>query len=158
MDQVTIRKLDHRGRQVTSYPGQVIEWSEDVLVLRTTWSRAPMDLGFVVLESGDRWVEYFYPDRWYNVFEIHAGDGQLKGWYCNITRPAVITADQVAAEDLALDLWVSPVGEIEVLDEDEFASLPISATERNAALSALSDLQSQVVRREPPFDQLDEVE
>ncbi|OQY20658.1 MAG: hypothetical protein B6I35_10355 [Anaerolineaceae bacterium 4572_32.2] len=47
-----------------------------------------MDLGYVALEPSDRWTECFYTDRWYNVFEIHAADDSLKGWYCNITRPA----------------------------------------------------------------------
>jgi predicted RNA-binding protein associated with RNAse of E/G family len=152
--QVTIRKLDHAGRQVTAYPGRVIRREGPVIVLRTEWGRAPLDLGFVVLEPGDRWTETFYADRWYNIFEICASDGRLKGWYCNVTRPARISADEVAAEDLALDLWVAPDGDWIVLDEDEFTALPLAAEERAAARRAVSELQALVERGAAPFDRV----
>jgi uncharacterized protein len=152
MELVTIRKLDHAGRQVTSYPGQVLRRDDCAIVLRTRWSRAPLDLGFVVLEPGDRWTEFFYADRWYNIFEICASDGRLKGWYCNVTRPACISADEVVADDLALDLWVTPDGETQVLDEDEFAALRLTPAERESAQKALAELQAMVARKAAPFD------
>lgn len=111
-----------------------------------------MELGFVVLEPGDRWIEFFYSDRWYNIFEIHASDGRLKGWYCNITRPACMGEDEVAAEDLALDLWVAPDGTMQVLDEHEFADLPLTPEERRTAREALAELEDMVAREDPPFD------
>jgi len=151
--QITIRKLDHAGHQVTAYPGQVLRRDGPTIVLRTFWRRAAMDLGYVLLEPGDRWTEYFYTDRWYNVFEIHAADDSLKGWYCNITRPARITAREVVAEDLALDLWVAPDGETRLLDEDEFAALSLSPAEREAAQNALTKLQTMAAQKTPPFDE-----
>jgi len=151
MELVTVRKLDHAGRQVTAYPGRVLRRDDRAIVLRTGWDRAPLDVGFVVLEPGDRWTEYFYDDRWYNIFEICASDGRLKGWYCNITRPARISADEVAAEDLALDLWVGPDGEMQVLDEDEFAALLLTAEEHEAAQNALAELQAMVAQGLDPF-------
>ncbi|MDY7078490.1 MAG: DUF402 domain-containing protein [Chloroflexota bacterium] len=154
MKPFTSRKLDHTGRQVTAYPGWVL-WRDDrSIVLRTAWNRAPLDLGYVVLEPSDHWTEYFYADRWYNVFEIRADDGRLKGWYCNITRPARIDACEVVTEDLALDLWVAPSGEMLVLDEDEFAALPLDPTEREAARNALVELQAMVAHRTAPFDRM----
>jgi predicted RNA-binding protein associated with RNAse of E/G family len=152
MDQIIVRKLDHLGHEVISYPGDVLERSSDAIVLRTTWDREPLDLDFVVLEPDDRWTEIFCRDRWYNIFEIRASDGQLKGWYCNITRPARITEDEVAAEDLALDLWIEPDRTMHVLDEDEFAELDLLPGERQAARRALRQLRAMVARRVPPFD------
>jgi hypothetical protein len=149
---VTVRKLDHAGRQVTTYPGRVLRRDERAIVLRTAWERAPLDLGYVVLEPGDRWTEYFYADRWYNIFEICASDGRLKGWYCNVTRPACVGDREVSAEDMALDLWVAPDGETQVLDEDEFAALPLTSSERDVARQALAELQEMVARRAAPFD------
>lgn len=151
MTDVTIRKLDHMGREVLSYPGTVLEQQDDAVTLRTSWDRSPVDLGFVVLEPGDCWTEFFYSNRWYNVFEIRAGDGRLKGWYCNITRPARIGKREVAAEDLALDLWVEPDGETTVLDEGEFAQLPLSRRERRMARQALVELEHRVEKRLFPF-------
>jgi len=152
VESLTIRKLDHIGSQVTAYPGVVLQRDGQSIVLRTAWERDPMDLGFVVLEPGDRWTEYFYVDRWYNIFEIRTSDGRLKGWYCNVTRPACITDDDVTAEDLALDLWVAPDGQMQVLDEDEFALLPLIPAERAAARRALAQLQAMVAQGVAPFD------
>ena len=150
--QVIVRKLDHTGQQVFAYPGQVLRRKGPLIVLHTVWDREPLDAGFVVLERSDRWTEYFFTDRWYNIFEIRAGAGGIKGWYCNIARPAHVTEDEVSAEDLALDLWVAGEGQMQVLDEDEFAELPLSPEERQMARRALAELQGMVERREPPFD------
>jgi predicted RNA-binding protein associated with RNAse of E/G family len=152
MDHITVRKLDHNGHEVISYPGDVLQRSTDAIVLRAVWDGEPVDLGFVVLELGDRWTETFYSDRWYNILEIRASEGRLKGWYCNVTRPAQITRDEVAAEDLALDLWVEPDGSMQVLDEDEFAELDLSPEEREAAQEALRLLRAMVAQEVPPFD------
>ncbi|RME34692.1 MAG: nicotinamide-nucleotide amidohydrolase family protein [Thermoflexia bacterium] len=54
-----------------------------------------------------------------------------------MTRPAQISADAVCAEDLALDVWITPDGEARVLDEEEFAQLPLPDHERTAAEAAL---------------------
>ncbi len=158
MTTITVRKLDHAGRQVTAYPGQVLQREESAIVLRTFWRRASLDLGYVILEPNDHWTEYFYADRWYNIFEIRASDGRLKGWYCNVTRPARITAAEVSAEDLALDLWVAPNGETRALDEDEFAALALPPAEREAAQQALAELQAMVGQKTSPFDKRSEYE
>jgi PncC family amidohydrolase len=148
---MTVRKLDHAGREVTAYPGRVLGRTPTSVVLATRWERPPMDLGYVVLETGDRWIEIFYSDCWYNVLRIHAGDGRLKGWYCNITRPARISALEVIAEDLALDLWVDCLGRATLLDEDEFAALSLTARERAAAREAVDTLERMASRGMSPF-------
>jgi predicted RNA-binding protein associated with RNAse of E/G family len=154
MERVTVRKLDYSGRQITAYAGEVLQRTDDSVALRTTWTRPPFDLGYVILETGGLWTEWFFIGQWYNIFEICTNDGRLQGWYCNIARPPRITAEEVAAEDLALDLWVAADGTMQVLDEDEFAALPLSAEEREAAQDALIKLQAMVSQKMPPFDRM----
>jgi len=96
----------------------------------------------VMLKKGDRFVETYYTDRWYNIFEVYdRDDGKLKGWYCNVGRPAVLTDGAVAYVDLALDLWVSADGKQTVLDEGEFEELALGDPEREKAFTALAELQ-----------------
>jgi len=139
-DHWTVRKLDHLGRECLSYPARPLFQAPGAVLMRAVWNRPPMELEYVRLEPGDLWLETFYTDRWYNVFEIRAPDGRLKGRYCNITRPARIAPGEIRAEDLALDLWVDPDGGVRVLDEDEFARLPLTPEERAAARQALEGL------------------
>jgi predicted RNA-binding protein associated with RNAse of E/G family len=58
----------------------------------------------------------------------------------------------VAAEDLALDVFVLPDGTLYVLDEDEFEALALPQEERQAALAVVDDLCRAVQDRTPPFD------
>jgi hypothetical protein len=103
-----------------------------------------MSLQGLLLRRGDRFVETYYFNRWYNIYAIYSrSDGSLSGWYCNITRPAELVGDQLSYIDLALDLIVFPDGKQVVLDEDEFAALPLSPDERRTANRALAELQSR---------------
>ena len=140
-DTITILKLDHHGREVWRYPGRVLARDAHTIRLEGFYNRDDATVGYAVFKRGDRLVETFYSDRWYNVFAVYdRDDGALKGWYCNVTRPATITGDAVSGDDLALDVWVSPDGAVTVLDEDEFAALELSDNEREAARQALQEL------------------
>lgn len=149
---ITIHKLDHEGREKTAYSGEVIRRAGSMILLEARFARERMELGYVTLTTGDRFVEHFYSDRWYNVFAIYdAADDRFKGWYCNVTRPARIEEGHVWSEDLALDYFVQPSGREFVLDEDEFAALPLAPEEAAAARAALAELQTLAARREGPF-------
>jgi predicted RNA-binding protein associated with RNAse of E/G family len=151
---VTVHKLDHAGREVWRYAGRLVQRGATSLTLHARFDREDVTFQAIRLLRGDRFVETFYTDRWYNVFTIYdRHDGRLKGWYCNITRPARFENDgiDIFAEDLALDLIVYPDGRWLVLDEEEYAALPLSLDERRQALAAVTDLQRMVIRQEGPF-------
>ncbi len=153
-DVITVHKLDAAGCEVWSYTGHL-------LARGATWVRLEAHALFdrdeiifpgLTLRRGDRMVETFYADRWYNVFTIYDGAaGDLKGWYCNITRPARLEAKDVRAEDLALDLLVYPEGGDLVLDDDEFDALGLSPEEQSTARQALAELRELAARRQGPF-------
>ncbi len=151
---IKVEKLNSQGRAVLSYKAELAERLPNGVVLDATWTWPPRDLGYVVFEKGDRFTEYFYTDRWHNIFAIRSvHNGALKGWYCNVARPATISDDVVAAEDLILDVWVAPNGTWQILDEDEFAAdHTLNQLTREAALKALGVLLAQIAAREPPFD------
>ena len=149
---ITIHKLNHESEETFSYPGRVLARDQRSVTVEAFFGREPMELGYVTLKPGDRFVEHFYSDRWYNVFKIYdAEDGQLKGWYCNITRPAAIAENSIRAEDLALDYFVQPAGREFILDEEEFAALPLLPEEVTAARAALLELQTLAAQRAGPF-------
>lgn len=142
-DTIIVHKLDHTGQPVWHYPARVLARNEHSIRLEAFFNRDDMDLGYATFRRGDRFVETFYSDRWYNVFAVYDRDnGDLKGWYCNIGRPAMITADAVRCDDLALDVWVSPVCEVTVLDEEEFFTLELDSAERDKARQALEQVLS----------------
>ena len=140
-DTITVYKLDHHGRELWRYPGRVLARDATSIRLEGFYNRDDTVVGYAVFRRGDRLAETFYSDRWYNVFAVYdRDDGALKGWYCNITRPATITDEAVSGDDLALDVWVSPDGAATVLDEEEFAALELGEDERDAARQALGQI------------------
>jgi len=152
---ITVIKNDYRGVEVWRYPGTVLARGESWITLEATFNRPDRVTPYHTFRQGDRFVEWFYTDRWYSIFEMHdVDDDRLTGWYCNISRPAVIGADTVRADDLALDLYVAPDGALTVLDEDEFDALPIDDSTRQAARGALDALRAQIAACQPPFEAL----
>ena len=150
-DLIKVLKCNPAGEVTLQYEGRVLRREANALTLEASFNRADMPFMNVVLKRGDRFVETFYADRWYNVFAIYdREDGMLKGWYCNIAKPAVIEADSVSYVDLALDLWVAPDGTQTVLDEDEFEALQLDAVTRDSAYAALKELQQELKIRRPP--------
>ena len=155
MTPITVYKRDHLGNRVWHYAGDVIARGETWVCLEAPFNRADVDAGYVVFRQGDLFREWFYSDRWYNVFRLQdVREGTLTGWYCNITRPALIGADSVEADDLALDVFVHADGTVLVLDEDEFDALPLPQADRAAALAAVDGLRALVSSRQPPFDEI----
>ena len=137
-DPITVIKTNYAGREVWRYQGIVLEHGPHHVLLEARFNRDDLVLDYVTLRRGDRFVETFYDDRWYNVFEVHdKDDDHIKGWYYNFARPAQIVDGEIGSDDLALDLWVCPDGRKLVLDRDEFDALPINEAERAAVLDAL---------------------
>lgn len=141
MKELTVVKLDENGEHIWEYPALELDRTDHFVRLEAFFNRDDLDLGFATFARGDRFIEYFYNDRWYNIFAVHEGDShKLKGWYCNVCRPAILGEGTIHCEDLGLDLWVAPGETPLVLDEDEFAALEITTEERALGLQALSEL------------------
>src|SRR5205807_9674031 len=138
---ITVVKLTPSGEAKIQYQGEIIKHLTDGVVVLAYWRQPTKDLGYTCFEPGDQFIEYYYSDRWYNIFAIATADGHRKGWYCNIAEPAHIFADHIEQIDLLLDVWVNPDGTPLILDEDEFASdTKLSDRQRAGAPRALQEL------------------
>jgi protein associated with RNAse G/E len=143
---VTIIKRDPSGAETWRYSGKVVKRANKQVTIEAYFDREDMLFHGMWLCKDDRFIETYFEDRWYNIFEIHdRTDDSLKGWYCNISTPAVIEDHAISYKDLALDLLVFPDGEQLILDEDEFQELDISPQMRDSAQAALEDLLDHFV-------------
>lgn len=148
-------ELRKPGREAVAYRGRVLRAGGGHVLVHAVWERPRTELGYAVFEPGDHFFEHFWADRWYTVFEVRRPDGLLKGWYCNVARPAELRPGKIVSVDLALDLFVPPDrAGIVTLDEDEFAALRLDETDaeaHGAALAALAELRRLVAEALPPF-------
>ena len=101
-------------------------------------------------------IEYYWLDRWYNVFRF-LGEGRvLRNFYCNVNQPPSLDGEVLSYIDLDIDVLVEADLSFRVLDLDEF--------ERNAAryhyppalqvhaLAAVNELINLIKGRAFPFD------
>ncbi len=143
MQKIIVHKLDHTGREVWNYPGDVILRNREKVVIEAKFTRSDFVFYGMELKLNDRFVEAYFRKKWYNIFEIYdRDDGRLKGWYCNITRPAEFSRWKIAYQDIALDLLVHYQGSIQLLDEEEFAELDLPEQDIKQARNAVTELRN----------------
>jgi predicted RNA-binding protein associated with RNAse of E/G family len=134
--------LDHAGRAVWKYPGEVLLRDPEKVVVKARFTKNDFVFNGMLLKKDDLFLEAYYRKKWYNIYEIYdRDDGLLKGWYCNITRPPVVNRWKISYQDLALDLLVHYHGESMLLDEDEFKEIGLAADEFECAWNAVREVQ-----------------
>lgn len=145
------------GRTKIRYAAELLFDDGTRLAVRAPWAGDGVrDFGFVRFERGDVFTEYYWRDRWYAVKEVRDAAGTLKGWYCDITRPAAVSGTELVVEDLDLDLWRSADGtDVRRLDEDEFEESGLAESDPVAAAAAVAALDElERLAREGGFEEL----
>lgn len=151
MSRMKILKKNLADEVTWQYEGVELNRDENSITIEAFFNRDDLPFQDIVLKRNDRFVETFYTDKWYNIFEIYdRDDGKLKGWYCNITKPAVIKDSSVSYVDLALDLWVSADGEKTVLDKDELEELGLDQGLMEKIFEGLRELEMHFETKNPP--------
>lgn len=130
------------GKTKISYPAVLVADNGTRVTARAPWASPRVrDFGFVRFEPGDVLTEHYWRDAWFAVKEVRSSAGGLKGWYCDVTRPAVLRGGELVVEDLDLDLWVSADrSRVLRLDEDEFEESGLAARDPASAGAALESL------------------
>lgn len=140
---ISLIKRNHLGVEVWRYPGRLVRENARGVLVEAAFNRSDLPFHGLIFKQNDRFLELYLFNHWFNIYQIHDRDsGEVKCWYCNVTRSAEFCSNSIAYDDLALDLLVYPDGRQLVLDEDEFLSLNLSSTDAQQARSGLAQLQN----------------
>lgn len=118
--EVEIRAFLHNGDLKFKWKGRVVKENKNSLAVEVRWGIKPVSVDLFTINPGDEGVEVYFKDRNYNIFFIREPSGKPKGWYCNITEPAIISNGIVDYRDLIIDVVVNADGRYKVLDVDEY--------------------------------------
>ena len=106
--------------------------------------------------SGTISIEYYWLDRWYNVFRFGDPDGDIQNFYCNVTMPPSFDGRILSYVDLDIDVLVKPDFSYRVLDLEDFeenaSGYGYSAEVTEKAHAALAELITLIETRSFPFD------
>ena len=72
------------------------------------------------ISAGTISTEYYWLDRWYNVFRFSDPNQTLKNFYCNINQPPSFDGHVLSYIDLDIDVLVAPDFTYKILDVDDF--------------------------------------
>ena len=102
-------------------------------------------------------TEYYWFDRWFNVFRFAAPDGRLQSWYCNINAPPEFDGQVLSYIDLDIDILVQPDLSYRVLDLEDFESnaarYEYSTEVRQHAENSLRELIALIASGAFPFNE-----
>lgn len=158
--ELRIVKLAPDGHEVTSYPGEVLDAGAPLpwLVARADWILKPIALDGLTFVPGDLLHEFFSPEAWFNVFSVWSPDGDLRGWYANVTYPARLDTSTVPStlywQDLFIDVIALPNSTVTVRDEDELFEAGLATNDpalHATILTARDELLRRFAKRAFPF-------
>jgi len=155
-ERIIVKVLKYDGSDYREWSGVLSRRDGSLLQLDAAFS---IDVSHELLgqiQRGTRLVEYYWLDRWYNIFRFLHKDGSTRLFYCNVTTPPKLEDQLLTYVDLDIDILVLPDCSYEILDADEFeanASRYGYAEEiKLRSQEAVDELMSMIERRVFPFD------
>ncbi len=120
MLQITVnsRKYDQAIRR--SWKCELLEQSGTMLVFAGVFETAMTHADLGVIAKGTISYEYYWLDRWYNIFCFHEPDGTFRNYYCNINMPPVFENGVLDYVDLDIDVLIWPDTSYQILDAAEY--------------------------------------
>ena len=150
---VISRKYDLSVRRI--WKCRLIERRDPLLVFVGEFDQAVEHADLGLIEKDTVSYEYYWLDRWYNVFRFHTPSGEFRNFYCNINMPPKFEDGVLHYIDLDIDVIAWPDGRVVTLDEAEFrsnaAQFHYPETVQTKARFALAELSKLIRLREFPF-------
>ncbi|PWT94665.1 MAG: hypothetical protein C5B55_02340 [Blastocatellia bacterium] len=154
--QILVSALKFDGTEHRNWPGWLVQNEPPLLVVDAVFVEEIHHNLLGTISKGTVSTEFYWLDRWYNIFRFGDKDDFLATFYCNVTFPPHFEESTLSYIDLDIDVLVKPDLTYEVLDLDDFEtnakrySYP-EEIHRNAH-QAVSEIIRSIEMRDFPFD------
>jgi uncharacterized protein len=149
--------LKYDGREHRRWPARVKRFDGALLVLDAVFEEDIQHDLLGTISSGTISTEYYWLDRWYNVFRFSDVDRRLKSFYCNVNQPPSFDGRVLSYIDLDIDVLVAPDLTYRILDLGDFEEnaklLAYPQDVQANAQKALTELTALIDARAFPFDE-----
>jgi protein associated with RNAse G/E len=154
-EELIVRVLKYDGAEYRRWNARLARREGSLLVLDAEFEFDVQHRLLGDIQRGTRTIEYYWLDRWYNVFRFLHGDDETRLYYCNVNLPPKLEDDVLTYIDLDIDILVQPDLSYQVLDLEEFAAnaarYGYSAETKRQADAAVAELISMIETRQFPF-------
>jgi protein associated with RNAse G/E len=154
-DAITVRVLKYDGSEYRRWAATAARQNGSLIVLDASFDVEVQHELLGKINRGTRTIEYYWLDRWFNIFRFLESDGNTKLFYCNVNMPPAISGGVLTYIDLDIDILVQPDFSYQVLDLDEFATNALRydypEQVKIQAHAAVDELVALIETRQFPF-------
>ena len=152
---ITVRVLKYDGTEYRRWKASLAQQEDSLLVLDAEFEYDVQHQLLGEIKRGTRTIEYYWLDRWYNIFRFLDEKGRTRLFYCNVNMPPKFEGATLSYVDLDIDILVQPDFSYQILDQDEFEKhaelFGYDDDTRRQAHSAVDELIAMIERRQFPF-------
>jgi protein associated with RNAse G/E len=154
-EQITVRVLKYDGAEHRRWNARRAQRQGSLIVLDAEFKFEVQHHLLGDIQRGTRTIEYYWLDRWYNVFQFLKADASTRLYYCNVNMPPELENDVLTYVDLDIDILVQPDFHYQVLDQEEFAAnaarYGYSEDTKRQADAAVAELIKMIEAHQFPF-------
>ena len=156
LDHITVISRKFDGAVSRSWKCGLLERSEELLIFVGEFDKEITHPDLGIIRRGTLSYEYYWLERWYNVFRFHEPGGALRNYYCNINMPPSFENDVLDYIDLDIDVLVGTDLSYRILDLEEFQSnaerYGYSEELKRSVTVSLDEVIGLIEGRQFPFD------
>jgi protein associated with RNAse G/E len=119
-DEIIVSVLKYDGSEHRRWPARIAKTEDTLLVLDAVFDEEIEHDLLGTISIGTISTEYYWLDRWYNVFRFSDPDRKLKNFYCNVNTPPQFDGRVLSYIDLDIDVLVASDLTYKILDVDDF--------------------------------------
>ena len=135
IQKAVINSRKFNGKIHRSWKADLIKKQDSLLIFVGEFEKEVKHSELGVIGRGTISYEYYWLDRWYNIFKFFEPNGNLRNFYCNLNMPPEFKEGVLDYIDLDIDVLVSKNFEVKILDREEF--------EENSKKFGYSDINFQ---------------
>jgi len=155
-DQIIVSVFKYDGSEYRRWPARIAKTDGPLLILDAVFDEEIQHDLLGTISAGTISTEYYWLDRWYNVFRFSDTNQKLKNFYCNVNVPPSFDGHVLSYIDLDIDVLVEPDLTYKILDLDDFEQnakrYPYPGEVQANARTALAELIELIESRSFPFN------
>ncbi len=151
---INSRKFD--GEIHRSWKAELIEETSELYIFAGVFDFEVKHPKLGIIRPGTISYEYYWKNKWFNIFRFHEPEGSLRNFYCNVNQPPNFKNGVIDYIDLDIDVLVWKDFSFEILDLDEFEEnilkYKYSKKLQDQVHSSLAEIINLLENRAFPFD------
>jgi uncharacterized protein len=152
--QINARKFDNKIHR--SWKCEFIEQRDSLLLFVGEFDKEITHNDLGIIRRGTVSYEYYWLDRFYNIFRFHEPEGDLRNFYCNVNIPPTFENGVLDYIDLDIDVLVWSDFSYKILDMEDFEynskKFKYSKKVIENSKKSLAELLQMIKTRKFPFD------